>query len=134
VDKIDDSGKVSTYDNLSRFWGNNRDKYGLAGKRLDFIRKTGSTEIEKINRGLEALYLGESLKSVPRIHYNFNDGEIFPELDEAIMEMGVKFGFCEEPKQKKVKLSPKLLKSLAKKAEDQGMTVEELLKSTLDSL
>ena len=94
---------------------------------------TGSTTIEKINRGLETLYLGESLNSVPRLNYNFNDGEIFPELDSAIMEMGGQFGLCEKPKQTNLKLSSKLIESLASKAEELGTTVEELLNSSLAS-
>jgi len=118
---------VVAYDNLSTYWFRNREKFGLAEKRLDFIRKTGSTTIEKHNRGIETLFLGEALGSVARIHYNFNDGEPFPELDDAILHLGATFGFVKKPKKRTLKLSSDVIDSLTEKAKEQGCTVEELL-------
>ncbi|HUE14829.1 MAG TPA: hypothetical protein VMR25_11740, partial [Planctomycetaceae bacterium] len=55
VSKFDANGEPKTHDNLATYWGHNREEYGLAGKRLDYIRKTGSTWIKKIQRGIEKL-------------------------------------------------------------------------------
>ena len=72
------------YDNLSMYWSRNREKFGLCyTRRLDFIRnwKYDDRTISSRDR---VLYLGESLSSMAALHYNFNDGEPCPELDEAI--------------------------------------------------
>jgi integrase len=45
VSKRTDGEKI-VYDTVSRYWRRYRKKFGLAGKRLDFIRKTGSTRIK----------------------------------------------------------------------------------------
>jgi integrase len=116
-----------THDNLSRYWGRNRESFGLAEKRLDYIRKTGSTEIERINRGVETLYLGESLASVPSIHYNFRDGEPYTDLDAAIHELGMIFGMVKDNRKRKVTLSSSLVNTLERKARDKGLSLEQLL-------
>lgn len=116
-----------THDNLSRYWGKNREGFGLAEKRLDYIRKTGSTEIERINRGVETLYLGESLASVPSIHYNFRDGEPYADLDAAIHELGMSFGMVKDKRKRKVELSSSLVTTLERKARGKGLSLEQLL-------
>jgi integrase len=116
-----------SHDNLSRYWGNNREGFGLAEKRLDFIRKTGSTEIERINKGVETLYLGETLSTVQSIHYNFRDGEPCADLDSAIHELGVIFGMVKDTQKRKVALSSSLVHSLERKARGKGLSLEQLL-------
>jgi len=44
--------------------------------------------------------MGESLDSTSDIHYSFEDGEPCPELDEAIQELGVKFGLVKGTKKR----------------------------------
>ncbi len=94
---------------IKLWWKRNKEQYG--DKRLDYIRKTGSTIINRYKRDLHHLYLGESLRSTADIHYNFADGEPSPDLDEAIAHLGAQFGLCEEPK-KKVELTPEILEVL----------------------
>ncbi|HET6325815.1 MAG TPA: tyrosine-type recombinase/integrase [Planctomycetaceae bacterium] len=128
VKKIVD-GEPKTHDNLSRYWNNNRDDFGLEGKRLDFIRKTGATEIQRIKRGIETLYLGEALDEVAKINYSFTDGEPCPDLDEAIQELGVRFGLVKATKKRNVQMSSDVLNRLERKARDEGLTLEQLLAS-----
>ena len=92
VQKFNADGEPKVHDNLATYWGKNRTEFGLKGKHLDFIRKTGSTEIARSHRGVETLYLGESLVSVPDVHYTFHDGEPYPDLDAAIEQLGMTFG------------------------------------------
>ena len=121
--------EITAYDNLSMYWSRNREKFGLPTRRLDFIRKTGSTTIERSHRGIETLYLGESLSSMAALHYNFNDGEPCPELDEAIAQLGLTFGLVQGTKKQNVTLPVDLVTSLTEKARAKGVTVEQLLGS-----
>lgn len=91
------------------WWKRNKKKYG--GKRLDYIRKTGSTEIANHDRTLDELYLGEALSTTARIHYSFTDGEPCEALDGGLAHLGAKFGFCDLPA-KTITLTPELLKKL----------------------
>ncbi|MEZ5943216.1 MAG: tyrosine-type recombinase/integrase [Planctomycetaceae bacterium] len=99
-------------DSIKTWWGRNRDKYGLGEKRLDYVRKTGSTFVERRERLLDEIYLGESLSTTAKIHYSFNDGEPCKELDKAIAHLGAEFGFCEPPT-KTIELTPELMEKLA---------------------
>jgi len=45
---------------LKLWWRRNRQSYGLE-KRLDYLRKTGSTIVAQHDEGLDSMYLGESL-------------------------------------------------------------------------
>lgn len=96
---------------LKSWWKRNKEHYGLGHKRLDFLRKTGSTIVAKHNKDMDEFYLGESLKTTSRIHYSFTDGEPMKELDDAIMMMGSRFGFAEPP-HKTITLTPDMLAKL----------------------
>jgi integrase len=122
---VDDEPK--TYDNLSLYWNRHRQEFGLAEKRMDYIRKTGATEIQRINRGIETLYLGETLDEVAKINYSFTDGDPCPDLDEAIQELGVRFGLVKETRKRSVKMSSDVLSKLERKARAKGLTLEQLL-------
>lgn len=91
------------------WWKRHKAKYG--GKRLDYLRKTGSTMIAKIDPNLDELYLGESLKTTTRIHYSFNDGEPCQAFDDALQAVGAQFGLAEQPA-KAVILTPEMIKTL----------------------
>ncbi len=121
---------ITSYDLLSTTWYRNAEEWGLDAKRLDFIRKTGSTAIERSHRGFETLYLGESLRTTASIHYSFNDGEPYPELDEAISELGVEFGLLKGSKKRQLMVSVDVLTSLQAKAKNMGLTIEQLLSQT----
>ncbi|MCA8998125.1 MAG: tyrosine-type recombinase/integrase [Planctomycetaceae bacterium] len=96
---------------LRKWWGENRAKYGLDGKRLDFIRKTGSTRVAQFDRNLDEVYLGESLSTTARIHYSFNDGEPCQSLDDGLAHLGAELGFCDPPN-KTIELTPELIEKL----------------------
>jgi len=104
-------GGGSVEGSIKTWWGRNRDKHGLKGKRLDYLRKTGSTFIAKVERNLDEVYLGETISSVAKRHYSFNDGEVCKALDEGIQQLGAEFGFCEPPT-KTIELTPELLRQL----------------------
>ena len=55
VQRHKDNGDVTVYDTLSTHWNRNRAKFGIS-KRLDFIRKTGSTHIERISRDRNGVF------------------------------------------------------------------------------
>lgn len=96
---------------IKTWWFRHKEEYGFAGKRLDYLRKTGSTIIARQNKDMDEFYLGESLKTTSRIHYSFIDGEPMKELDDAIMMMGSRFGFAEPP-HKTITLTPDMLAKL----------------------
>lgn len=91
------------------WWKRNKSTYG--GKRLDYLRKTGSTMIAKIDPNLDEVYLGESLKTTTRIHYSFNDGEPCEALDKGLDQLGAEFGLAEQPN-KAVTLTADMIKAL----------------------
>ena len=105
-------GKPYSYDTVSRYWRRARDRFGLAEKRLDYIRKTGATIVQQYQPDVETLYLAESLKGVAKINYSFNDGEPNAALDKAIAHLGAEFGFCDPPT-KTIELTPEMLEKLA---------------------
>ncbi|PQO27635.1 hypothetical protein C5Y96_19095 [Blastopirellula marina] len=84
---------------LKTWWTRNKHDRHLGQKRLDMLRKTGSTIIAKWDRMLDELYLGEALGTTARIHYSFTDGEPCQSLDKAIAHLGAQFGLAEEPTQ-----------------------------------
>ncbi len=98
---------------IINFWKRYRDKYGLAEKRLDFIRKTGSTIIKKFDLGLATFYLGEVLSTTESIHYSFIDGEPLAQLDKATDHLGAEFGLAEQPK-KTIELTEDVVQGLKK--------------------
>jgi hypothetical protein len=89
------------HDSLKSWW-----KRHTNGKRLDYIRKTGSTIIK--TAGLADMYLGECLTTTTQIHYNFSDGEPCPDLDRAIQRLGFHFGLAPEPP-KTIEATPEVL-------------------------
>jgi len=91
------------------WWKRHKHKYG--GKRLDYIRKTGSTLIAQFDRNLDELYLGESLGTTARIHYSFNDGEPCEALDKGLAALGSRFGLSEGPA-KSVMLTDEMVEAL----------------------
>lgn len=101
------------------WWGENRDNYGLAGKRLDFLRKTGSTTVTEYgfsigdSGSIDSMYLGETLTEVSKKHYSFTDGKPCAILDKAIQYLGSKFGLCEAPT-KTIELTPEIIEALQK--------------------
>lgn len=102
----------SVEDSTKSWWKDHRENYA-AGKRLDFIRKTGSTIVARHDHNLDEMYLGESLQTTTKKHYSFNDGEPCQALDDAIGVLGSQFGFCEAPV-KKVALTKEMLDKLKK--------------------
>jgi integrase len=98
---------------IKTWWKRNRAEYGLADKRLDYLRKTGSTIICKMDRNLDSFYLGECLNDTAKINYSFTDGEPCESLDNAIQNLGSQFGFCDPPKQR-VELTPEMVQVLQK--------------------
>jgi integrase len=122
-----EGGEPKIYDNLSLYWNRHRKDFGLDRKRLDYIRKTGATEVQRHNRGIETLYLGEALDEVAKINYAFNDGEPCADLDGAILELGMTFGLVKDARKRSVKMSSELLTSLERKARSQGLTLEQML-------
>jgi integrase len=97
---------------IKLWWKRYAEKHGFGIKRLDYIRKTGSTTIARIDTRLDTMYLGETLDTTAKIHYSFNDGEPCQALDDAIGEMGAQFGFCESPV-RRVALTPEVLAKLS---------------------
>lgn len=96
---------------IKTWWKRNKDNYGLGHKRLDFLRKTGSTFVARHNIDMDEFYLGETLKTIAKINYSFIDGEPLRDLDDAIMMMGSRFGLCEPP-HKTITLTPDMLAKL----------------------
>lgn len=94
------------------WWKDHSDDYAK-GKRLDYLRKTGSTIVAKHDPNLDEMYLGECLNSTAKISYSFNDGEPCQALDDAIGVLGAEFGFCEAPV-KRVLLTAEVLNKLKK--------------------
>jgi integrase len=94
------------------WWKDHHEDYAK-GKRLDFIRKTGSTIVARHDPNLDEMYLGESLKTTTKVFYSFNDGEPCQALDDAIGVLGSLFGFCEAPV-KRVTLTAEMLAKLKK--------------------
>jgi integrase len=88
-------GRVETA--IKLWWKRNSIDYDLEGKRLDYVRKTGSTLISKFDHNLDDMYLGETLSTTAKIHYSFRDGESCQRLDDGIAQLGAEFGFCESP-------------------------------------
>jgi len=93
---------------IKTWWFRHKKEYGFDHKRLDYLRKTGSTIIARKDKNLDEFYLGESLKTTSRIHYSFTDGESLKELDDAIAFLGAEYGFCEAPS-KTITLTPELM-------------------------
>lgn len=98
---------------IKTWWHRHASEHGLGGRTLDMLRKTGSTIIERYDRMLDEMYLGETLSAVAKIHYSFNDGEPCPALDKGIAHLGSQFGLCKEPT-KTVELSPEAIETLRK--------------------
>lgn len=84
---------------ISCWWKDNRERNGLKGKRLDYLRKTGATTVDQYELGLSDFYLGESLSKTSQIHYSFIDGEPNKKLDRAIQYLGATFGLASQPTQ-----------------------------------
>ena len=101
---------------IKLWWKRYRDDHAK-GKRLDFIRKTGSTIVALHETDLDDFYLGECLKETSKKHYSFTDGEPCQALDDAVAVLGSKFGYCAEP-YKRVALTPDVLEKLQKAAID----------------
>jgi len=102
---------------IKLFWKRRQVRFGLKGKRLDFIRKTGSTLVAKFEDKLDEFYLGETLSRTAKIHYSFVDGEPCEALDEAIGMLGNEFGFCDAPA-KRVTLTKDVIEVLTKAGVD----------------
>ncbi|WP_158261275.1 MULTISPECIES: tyrosine-type recombinase/integrase [Pirellulaceae] len=96
---------------LKTWWTRNKHDHNLGHKRLDMLRKTGSTIIARFNQHLDEMYLGETLSTTTKIHYSFADGEPNHDLDKAIAHLGAQFGLAEEPTQT-VELSADALEML----------------------
>lgn len=90
-----DGGPVEN--SIKVWWKRNSERYGLLGKRLDYIRKTGATMIARIDSSLDDMYLGETLSTTAKVHYSFHDGEPCQGLDDAILSLGAEFGLAEAP-------------------------------------
>ncbi|QDU94044.1 tyrosine-type recombinase/integrase [Lignipirellula cremea] len=108
---VNRDGNQITPSNLSSWWRRYRCNFGLAGKKLASLRKTGSTIVSQFDRGLDTVYLGECLSNTAKIHYSFDDGEPCDQLDKAIQELGSRFGFCEPPA-KTVTLTSEVMEKL----------------------
>ncbi|HWL08428.1 MAG TPA: tyrosine-type recombinase/integrase [Planctomicrobium sp.] len=104
-----DGGKIEG--SLKTWWTRNKKEYG--NKRLDYLRKTGSTIIAKYDRNLDEMYLGENLSTTARVHYSFHDGDPNQALDDAIRFLGSEFGLAEAPAQA-VHLTEEMRKVLEK--------------------
>lgn len=98
-------------DSLKTWWKREKHKYG--NKRLDYLRKTGSTIVAKFDANLDSMYLGEALKETAKKNYSFVDGEVNESLDRAIQFLGSEFGFCEAPA-KQIELTPDMIEALQK--------------------
>lgn len=98
---------------IKLWWRRYAQKHGLGGKRLDFLRKTGSTSVARFDRGLDEFYLGEALDRTAKQAYSFNDGEPCDKLDKAIQNLGWEFGQAEQPTVT-VELTPELIQALKK--------------------
>jgi len=72
-------GVVSEYDGIANWWQKNKINYDL--KRLDFLRKTGSSFVARNKLSLVRMYLAETNSSVEATSYVYNDGLINRELD-----------------------------------------------------
>jgi hypothetical protein len=66
-----------THDNLSRYWGKKRAGFGLAEKRLDYIRKTRSTENREPSFHISSPIEGWDGPH-PERHHDFIDRKYFP--------------------------------------------------------
>lgn len=98
---------------IPQWWDDHRAKHGLDGKRLDYLRKTGSSFIDReCHHDLSELYLGHNLSSTASIAYNFNDGSPNSHLDSAIDQLGQAFGFVEKIETQTVELTPAQIKHL----------------------
>lgn len=102
---------------IKLWWKRNSPEFGLEGKRLDFIRKTGSTIISRYDHNLDDLYLGETLSTTAKVHYSFRDGEACQHLDDGIAQLGAEFGFCESPV-KRIALTKEVLAELERAGVD----------------
>ena len=102
---------------IKSWWTRNAEEYGFNGKRLDFIRKTGSTWISRHDHNLDDMYLGETLSSTAKIHYSFRDGEPCKHLDDGVAQLGAEFGFCEAPV-KQISLTKEVLAELERAGVD----------------
>lgn len=102
---------------IKLWWKRNSQKHGLEGKRLDFIRKTGSTVISRYDHNLDEMYLGETLSTTAKVHYSFRDGEPCQKLDDGIAQLGAEFGFCESPV-KRISLTKEVLAELERAGVD----------------
>ena len=104
-------------ENSIKCWWKDHSNDYAKGKRLDFLRKTGSTIVARHDRNLDDMYLGECLNTTAKVSYSFNDGEPCQALDDAIGMLGSEFGFCEPPVQR-VTLTADVIKVLKKAGVD----------------
>lgn len=100
-------------------WGENRDCLGLAEKRLDYLRKTGSTTVTEYgfsindSGSIDLMYRGETLTETSKKHYSFTDGRPCAILDRSIAYLGSKFGLCSPPG-KTIELTSEIIADLQK--------------------
>lgn len=113
---------------IKSWWKRWREKNKpLSHKRLDYLRKTGSTIVQRHNRDMDTFYLGETLKETSKLKYSFNDGSPCQELDNSIANLGFEFGFVESPPSSRISLPSDLLTALESKAKEKGIPLQEYL-------
>lgn len=82
-------GVPTEYDGIGNWWQKNKLNYDLP--RLDFLRKTGTTFISKLNRAYKRMYLAETLQGVEDISYDYSDREVDEMFDSLTDEIGKAF-------------------------------------------
>ncbi len=92
-----ENGKTreTVFSSLLRRYGQiKRAKPELPNKRMDYLRKTGSSKLRGDRRffSLDSLYLGHAWATIADKHYNAFDGQPYEPLDEAIQWLGEEFG------------------------------------------
>lgn len=93
VDFVENSVRHK-WDTISKDWGDLRRDGKIPDKLFKYFRKTGSTFIEDIEKGLEKVYLGHVVTDVSK-HYNARDKKNpkpYKPLDVATDRLGKAFG------------------------------------------